>query len=170
MSSPIRTYIGLGSNLNHPPRQIQRALHALSTLPQTELVNHSCWYRSAAIGPGQQPDYINGAAAMDTRLSPEALLDGLLKIESNQGRARGERWAARTLDLDILLYGDQIVATDRLKIPHPRLKQRNFVLYPLSDLAPQLVLPDGQALKDLVAKCGMDGMEKLGRDLEEIHL
>jgi len=121
MIAPVRAYISLGSNLNNPSQQIQHALQALSTLVESQLVDHSPWYRSRAIGPGQQPDYINGVVALDTHLNPEALLLQLLELETAQGRKRVERWAARTLDLDILLYGDQIVATDRLKIPHPRL-------------------------------------------------
>ncbi len=156
-----RVYIGLGSNLKHPQAQVNAAIEALSRLPESTFVAHSPWYRSKAIGPGDQPDYINGVAALETTLSPEQLLSALHQIESSQGRIRRERWAARTLDLDILLYGNQIVATDRLQIPHPRVHERNFVLYPLADLAPALIFPDGRSLADLLATCSDNGIEAI---------
>jgi 2-amino-4-hydroxy-6-hydroxymethyldihydropteridine diphosphokinase len=156
-----RVYVGLGSNLEDPLLQVQAALSALDRLADTQLINHSPWYRSKAVGPGEQPDYINGVAELETSLPPEQLLSDLHGIEIAQGRIRNERWAARTIDLDILLYGNQIVATDRLRIPHPRLHQRNFVLYPLADLAPLLVFPDGRKLATLVAECPNTDIEKL---------
>jgi 2-amino-4-hydroxy-6-hydroxymethyldihydropteridine diphosphokinase len=156
-----RAYIGIGSNLEDPLGQVQSAVEALASLPETQFVQHSPWYRSKAIGPGDQPDYINGVAEVDTGLSPQQLLTALHAIEMAQGRIRHQRWAARTLDLDILLYGNRIVATDRLRIPHPRLHQRNFVLYPLADLTPQLMFPDGRSLASLVAKCSNIDIEKL---------
>ena len=164
MSAPNNAetvYIALGSNLDNPLNQVCHAVTALDGLPKSCLIAQSPWYRSAAIGPGEQPDYINGVACLKTSLSPECLLDALHTIECAQGRTRWQRWAARTLDLDILLYGDRIVATDRLQIPHPRLHQRNFVLYPLADLAPQLRLPDGQQLATLLSNCGDSGITKL---------
>ncbi len=151
-------YIAIGSNLDNPRQQVEKAVSALARLPQTRLAAVSPWYRSAAIGPGQQPDYLNGVARLDTGLDPRQLLAALQAIENDQGRQRGERWAARTLDLDILLYSDQVIAETGLTIPHPRLAERNFVLYPLVDLAPDLVLPDGTPLGALLAKCDAGGI------------
>ena len=149
----IRCYIGLGSNLEGPALQLQRATNALQALPHSRLQAVSPHYRSRAIGPGTQPDYRNAVAALDTNLEPIALLDHLQAIEQTQGRVRTERWAARTLDLDLLLYGDRTIALSRLQVPHPRLQERAFVLQPLADLAPDLILPDGLALADLLANC-----------------
>ena len=149
----IRSFIALGSNLGDPPTQLRRAEAALAALPQSRLVAVSPWYCNPAIGPGAQPDYLNAVAALDTRLAPTALLDSLQRIEQAQGRERAERWGPRTLDLDILLYGEQTVATPRLQIPHPRLGERAFVLRPLADIAPELVLPGGAVLARLLAIC-----------------
>lgn len=157
----VRAYVGLGSNLDDPERQLRRALEALAQLPQTRLAGCSRFYRSAPLGPQDQPDYINAVAALETTLEAEALLDALQAIESAQGRVRLRRWGPRTLDLDLLLYGDAVLATPRLTVPHPGLAERNFVLYPLADLAPEMVLPDGRALTDLLKQCDATGLEAL---------
>jgi 2-amino-4-hydroxy-6-hydroxymethyldihydropteridine diphosphokinase len=158
----VRAYIGLGSNLDDPERQLRRALEALAQLPQTHLAGCSRFYRSVPLGPQDQPDYMNAVAALDTTLEAEALLDALQAIETAQGRVRGpERWGPRTLDLDLLLYGSAILATPRLSVPHPGLAERGFVLYPLAELAPDLVLPDGRTLADLLARCEASGLEPL---------
>src|SRR5690606_35969778 len=136
----------LGSNLGDPAAQLQRAEAALAGSPESRLVAMSPYYRNPAIGPGEQPDYLNAVAALETSLAAPALLDWLQSIERHQGRVREPRRAPRPLDLDILLYGHQVVAPSRLQIPHPRLAERAFVLRPLSDLDPALVLPDGSAL------------------------
>ncbi|MGQ9425775.1 2-amino-4-hydroxy-6-hydroxymethyldihydropteridine diphosphokinase [Gilvimarinus sp. F26214L] len=154
-------YIALGSNLGAPHRQIERGLQALTQLPLTRFRARSHWYRNPALGPGSQPDYINGVALLETRLEPEELLTHLQRIEADQGRERTTRWAARTLDLDILLYGDQVIVTDRLEIPHPRLGERNFVLYPLADISPDLVLPNGIPLTELLNRCPADGLKRV---------
>jgi len=145
----IRCYIGLGSNLGDPSRQLDRAVAALAELPDSQLVATSPRYGSQAVGPGEQPDYVNAVAALDTLLAPLALLDALQAIEHRQGRVRTLRWGARTLDLDLLLYGEQVLDLPRLQVPHPRLTERSFVLCPLLDLAPDLCLPDGRALASL---------------------
>ncbi|MEP5763398.1 MAG: 2-amino-4-hydroxy-6-hydroxymethyldihydropteridine diphosphokinase [Halieaceae bacterium] len=155
-------YIALGSNLGTPEAQLKTALQALEQLPQSRLVSSSPWYVSKAIGPGTQPDYLNAVALLDTDLSPLALLTALQQIEQQQGRERGERWAARTLDLDILLYGNEEVASPELRIPHPALEQRNFVLYPLFDLAPDLTLPCGTPIESLLAGCSTEGLHAFG--------
>ena len=158
MSAEAAAFIAIGSNLGNPRCQVDMAIAALAELPDSQLVAVSSWYRSAAIGPGEQPDYLNGVAELHTRLTPRHLLAALQSIEQAQGRQRSQRWAARTLDLDILLYGDQVVAEPDLTVPHPRLAERNFVLYPLADLVPTLVLPNGTPLTELLAKCESGGI------------
>ena len=161
-----RCYVGLGSNLGNPRQQILQALDALASLRASTLVAYAPGYSSRAVGPGQQPDYINTVAALDTQLQPEPLLDALQAIEAAQGRERAERWGARTLDLDLLLYGDLRLDTPRLKLPHPRLKERDFVLRPLLDLAPGLTLPCGTPIESLLARCPSTGLQALGEKLE----
>jgi 2-amino-4-hydroxy-6-hydroxymethyldihydropteridine diphosphokinase len=112
------------------------------------------------MGPADQPDYLNAVAMLDTRLAPLALLDALQGIEQQQGRVRsGERWGPRTLDLDLLLYGSAVISGPRLEVPHPGIRQRSFVLVPLADLAPELVFPDGQSLREALRQCPSDGLE-----------
>lgn len=155
-------YLGLGSNLATPLQQLQQCVAALNDLPDVQVVAVSPLYGSTAIGPGDQPDYVNGVAHIQTRLSAEDLLKSLQSVEQRQGRERGPvRWLPRTLDLDILLYGNQVMALPHLHIPHPRMQERNFVLLPLFDLAPDLILPDGKALRDLVKLCGSAGIWRL---------
>jgi 2-amino-4-hydroxy-6-hydroxymethyldihydropteridine diphosphokinase len=148
-----RAYIGIGSNLSDPRRQVERAIDELAQLPHTRLLASSRLYRSAPLGPVEQPDYINAAAALDSELTAHALLDALLRIEVAHGRVRGERWGPRTLDLDLLLYGDTVINDDRLNVPHPGLAQRNFVLYPLLDIAPDLVIPGNGTVSTAAAQC-----------------
>lgn len=158
----IDVYLGLGSNLASPLRQLQHCVDALRAEPALQVMAISPFYGSTAIGPGQQPDYVNGAAHIRTALSPSDLLQLLQRVEQQQGRERGpERWLPRTLDLDILLYGNQEINLPHLHIPHPRMCERNFVLLPLFDLAPALVLPDGTALRTLAQQCNHDGLWRL---------
>jgi len=158
----LRCYIGLGANLDEPVTQLQQAVQALKQLPQSTLVAVSGFYGSKPMGPQDQPDYVNAVAAIDTMLSAEQLLDALQQIEQQQGRKRkAERWGPRTLDLDILLYGNQVIATERLTVPHYGLRVREFVLYPLHDIAPQLSLPDGTVLSSLLAQVPLNGLQKL---------
>ena len=177
----ILAYIGLGSNLANPLRQLQRACRALEELPDSRLLRCSAFYRSRPLQTGtetgpagsavEQPEYINAVAAVETGLAPLALLDALLAIEQDQGRIRnGQRWGARTLDLDILLYGQEIITESRLTVPHPGMAEREFVLYPLAQIAPRLVLPDGRPLSGLLAKCPLRGMQQLdtGPELERM--
>ena len=136
-----RVYIGLGSNLQNPEQQINRAFIELGQIPDTQLLTYSPLYRSAAIGPAGQPDYINACAALETQLDAHTLLDALQAIEIDHQRIRKQHWGPRTLDLDILLFGDQVIHTERLQVPHPYLCRRNFVLYPLADIAAETQLP-----------------------------
>ena len=159
----VTAYIGLGSNLQTPIEQVNQALQRLAEIPQTRLVTASPLYRSVPLGPADQPDYINAVAALETRLSPAALLDALQAIEQQQGRTReGARWGPRTLDLDLLLYGDQQIHTERLTVPHPGLGERNFVLYPLYDIAGEnLRIPGLATLGHLLQTCSRQGLELL---------
>lgn len=154
-------YIGLGSNLENPRQQVEQALRELAQIPETNLVTASPWYQSRAVGSGEQEDYINGVAQLDTALEPHALLDQLQAIENAHERVREIRWGPRTLDLDLLLFGSETIDTERLQVPHPYLTQRNFVLYPLADIAPQLILPCGDTLESLMANCASDGLHQL---------
>ena len=150
----ITAYIALGSNLGDPARQLQQAVTAIGALQDSSIAVISSVYSSAAVGPGEQADYLNAVLALETGFSPAQLLDELRELENRQGRVRAVRWGARTLDLDILLYGDQQVSTETLIIPHPAMKQRNFVLYPLAEIAgKKLVLPCGSDLGTLLQCC-----------------
>lgn len=157
-----RVYIGLGSNLATPIEQLRSALAALAALPQTDLIAQSSFYSSDPLGPADQPRYVNAVAALDTELSPLALLDALQTIELEQGRTRkAERWGPRTLDLDILLFGERLLDEPRLTVPHYHMHARAFVLYPLAEIAPDLKLPDGRALTELLGACPYAGLERL---------
>jgi 2-amino-4-hydroxy-6-hydroxymethyldihydropteridine diphosphokinase len=152
-------YIALGSNLRCPQSQLSNALAALAALPDTHLVRVSSIYRSAAVGPGTQPDYLNAVLLLATKLSPTALLDAMQQIERDQGRVRDVHWGPRTLDLDLLLYGDLKITSLNLTIPHPRMQQRDFVLYPLREISDtNLVLPDGSDLDTLLQHCPGDNL------------
>lgn len=157
-----RAYIGLGSNLASPADQLDQALRSLATLPDTRLADVSSFYASDPLGPADQPRYVNAVAALDTDLPPIDLLDALQAIEHAQGRVRERHWGARTLDLDIILYGDRLIDEPRLRVPHYHLQARAFVLYPLADVAPAgLRLADGRLLSDLLAQCPFEGLERL---------
>jgi 2-amino-4-hydroxy-6-hydroxymethyldihydropteridine diphosphokinase len=155
-----RVYIGLGSNLADPAEQLRNALKALGQLAQSRLVGVSSFYASDSLLPGQ-PRFTNAVAALDSELEPLALLDALQAIELDQGRERHERWGPRTLDLDILLFGERLIDEPRLKVPHYHLHARPFVLYPLAELAPELFLADGRSLGQLLADCPFVGLERL---------
>jgi 2-amino-4-hydroxy-6-hydroxymethyldihydropteridine diphosphokinase len=156
-----RVYIGLGSNLDNPLQHVQTAIAELAALPDCTLLAQSPWYGSAAVGPGEQPDYVNGVACLDTNLEPHALLDNLQAIEQSHRRVRQQHWGPRTLDLDLLLYGQQVIHTERLQVPHPWLQQRNFVVLPLADVAPELTLPDHTSLQMLAHAISREGIWRL---------
>lgn len=161
MVQPIIAYIGLGSNLNQPVVQINNAKQALKTSKNITEIAFSSLYRSPPMGPENQPDYINAVMAIATKLSPTALLRCLQTIETNQGRVRAEHWGARTLDLDLLLYGQEQINLPYLIVPHRGLSQRAFVLYPLQEIATDLYIPSLGLLNDLVASCSLAGLQKL---------
>lgn len=157
-----RVYIGLGSNLAEPRRQLEAALAALARLPHCRLAAVSSLYASDPLGPPNQPRYVNAAAALDCELAPLELLDALQAIELEQGRERkAERWGPRTLDLDILLFDDLQLDEERLTVPHYHMHARAFVLYPLAEIAPDLCLPDGRPLQQLLDACPFVGLERL---------
>ncbi|WLH51174.1 2-amino-4-hydroxy-6-hydroxymethyldihydropteridine diphosphokinase [Pseudomonas tolaasii] len=159
-----RIYIGMGSNLAAPDQQLRDAITALAQLPGTTLAGVSAFYQSDSLLPGQ-PRYTNAVAALGSNLAPLDLLDALQAIENDQGRERLERWGPRTLDLDILLFGDRLIDEPRLKVPHYQMHLRAFVLYPLAELAPaDLPLPDGKTLSELLAACPFVGLERLPQD------
>ena len=156
-----RCYIALGSNLDAPLTQVQQAITSLKQLPYSTLKAVSPWYQSKAVGPGKQADYINGVACLDSELNPLDLLQALQQIEKNQYRVRLEHWGPRTLDLDLLLYDNQTINEPLLSIPHPRMKERNFVLYPLFDIAPEIQIPNGPTLRRLLHCCSSEGLRRL---------
>jgi len=149
----VTAYVGLGSNLDAPSEQVERALRALDALPQTRLVARSRLYRTAPWGGIAQPDFINAVAALDTGLDARNLMRALLEIEHRAGRRRdGERNGPRVLDLDLLLYGGGRIEESGLEVPHPRLHERAFVLVPLAEIAPDLTVPGQGTLQSLLAR------------------
>jgi len=160
--SAVTAYLGLGANLDDPARQVRRAFDELAALPGTHLVSRSPLYKSPPLGPRDQPDYINAVAALETTLPPLELLAALLAIEVRHGRKRdGSRWGPRNLDLDILLYGDLVLDSLGLCLPHPGLHERAFVLYPLYDVAPELEIPGRGDVRGLRALLDAPRIERL---------
>jgi len=158
----VTAYIALGANLDDPAAQVMAGCAALAGLPQTRLVGRSSLYRTAPVGYADQPDFINAVAAVDTGLTPRALLDALLAIEVEHGRVRKFANAPRTLDLDVLLYGDLELHEDGLTIPHPRMHERAFVLVPLAEMAPRLLVPGRGAVGELLRAVRADDAVRLG--------
>ncbi len=162
MSAGYDVYIGIGSNLDNPVIHVRQALQQLADLPRTIFLHKSSLYSSKPMGPADQPDYINAVASIQTELTPLELLDELQHIEAVHGRLRnGTRWGPRPLDLDILLYGEKVLTLDRLLIPHPGLHERAFVLYPLCEINPALIIPLKGSVLELRNTCVADGLEKI---------
>jgi 2-amino-4-hydroxy-6-hydroxymethyldihydropteridine diphosphokinase len=158
----VDVYIGIGSNLDDSVEHVVCGIRELAQMKDTECVAHSSLYDSPPMGPPQQPDYINAVVRLRTALEPLALLDGLQAIERAYGRTRGgERWGPRTLDLDILLYGDWQIDNDQLQVPHPRLHERAFVLYPLQELVGDIEVPGRGPLRELVKHCPRADLRRL---------
>ncbi|HAT2610959.1 TPA: 2-amino-4-hydroxy-6-hydroxymethyldihydropteridine diphosphokinase [Kluyvera intermedia] len=155
--SPTLCYIAIGSNLASPLEQVKAALDALGEIPQSRVAAVSAFYRTPPLGPQDQPDYLNAAVALETTLEADALLDHTQRIELQQGRVRkAERWGPRTLDLDIMLFGDRVIQTPRLTVPHYDMRNRGFMLWPLFEIAPALVFPDGVTLAAALTECAAD--------------
>jgi|TARA_B110000914_G_scaffold130815_1_gene114288 2-amino-4-hydroxy-6-hydroxymethyldihydropteridine diphosphokinase len=157
----MRVFIGIGSNIADPESQIHSAQQALMTLPMTQFVVCSSMYKSPPMGPQDQPDYINAVTELETLLTPHDILDCLQRIEEQQGRVRGRHWGERTIDLDLLLYGDELIADARLKVPHIGIAQRAFVLYPLAEIDADIMIPGIGLITSLLAECPRDGLERL---------
>jgi 2-amino-4-hydroxy-6-hydroxymethyldihydropteridine diphosphokinase len=161
-SAHVPAYVGLGSNLDDPAGQVRAGLEALGRLSRTRLVASSALYRSPPMGPADQPDFVNAVAGLMTTLPAHELLAALQAIEDAHGRDRsGPRWGPRTLDLDLLLYGELELQTGTLTLPHPGLAVRAFVLVPLLELAPGLRLPGGAAIARLAASVDATGLSRL---------
>jgi len=154
-------YIGLGSNLDDPLSQIRQALVQLNSFPGTRVMARSSLYRTAPVGLVEQPEFINAVASVQTTLKPQALLAALLAVENRQGRRRTIRNAPRTLDLDLLLYGEKIFDIEGLTLPHPRLHERAFVLAPLAEIAPGTIIPGRGRVEDLLARVDCNGVSRL---------
>ena len=155
----ITAYIAVGSNLADPVSQANLAIETLKSLPQSKFIATSKLYSSTPMGPQNQPDYINAVVAIETELTPIELLNCTQAIEQEQGRVRkDERWGPRTLDLDIILYGNEVIDSERLTVPHYGMKEREFVLYPLAEIAPNLQLPDGTELSELLKVVDKNGL------------
>lgn len=164
VDKPVIACIGLGGNLGDAAATLRTAIAALDHLPRTRLLRASRLYRTPAWGGVAQADFINAAACIETRLWPQALLDAMLALERGFGRDRDNpapRWGPRTLDLDLLLYGDMIIDEPGLRVPHPHLHQRAFVLVPLSEIAPDAAIPDHGSVRGALAGVATDGIDAL---------
>ena len=163
-AASVAAFIGIGSNLDHPARQVEAAFDRLGGLPSSTLEATSALYRSSPLGGIEQPDYVNAVARIATALSPRALLDALLDIEKNQGRERdGRRWGPRVIDLDLLVYGAATITEPGLQVPHPGIAERNFVLLPLREVAPELVIPGLGALSAIAVNSDEPRIERIAR-------
>jgi len=154
-------YVAIGSNLNEPRERVLEACERLRAVPATRLERRSRLYLTRPMGPQDQPDYINGAAGLLTQFSARELLDALLDIERRMGRERHERWGPRLIDLDLLWMVGEAVEQPGLTLPHPGVSARNFVLYPLADIAPTLDVPGHGRVMDLKLRSGTDGITVL---------
>ena len=154
-------YVGLGANIGEPRRQLQAALQEMRALPRTRVTRTSGFYRSAPVGHIDQPEFLNAVAELDTDLPPGALLENLQQIEKSHGRERPFAGAPRTLDLDLLLYGDETIASPRLTVPHPRMHERAFVLQPLLELDSAISVPGKGLANALLSACGSQKIERI---------
>jgi len=159
---PERVFIGVGANLDNPEMGVRRAIEALGQIPETRLVASSSLYRTAPVGYLDQPDFVNAVTELETRLDPPALLTQLLSIEQRFGRKRSTRNAPRTLDLDMLLYGDRQMRSENLTLPHPRIAERAFVLVPLAEIAPEVTIGHLGTAAQLLETIRADGVERIG--------
>jgi 2-amino-4-hydroxy-6-hydroxymethyldihydropteridine diphosphokinase len=162
MPGMTRAFVGLGANIGEPRRQLQDALQELGDLPKTRVTAKSGIYRSAPVGHLEQPEFLNAVAELDTALAPEPLLAGLQEIENRHGRERSFANAPRTLDLDLLLYGDRTLNTPGLTLPHPSMHERAFVLRPLLELDPEISIPGKGKAGTLLSACGSQKIERIG--------
>lgn len=155
-------FVGIGSNLEEPERQVREAFAELDRLPHTRVVKQSSLYRSAPVGHAAQPDFVNAVAQLETGLSAERLLAELQDIESRHGRQRSFPNAPRTLDLDVLLFGNSELDAPGLRIPHPRMHERAFVLKPLVEISPEIAIPRLGSARALLGSCAGQNIERIG--------
>ena len=167
----VSAYLALGSNLDTPQQQVIRAIGSLADHPGLTLITQSSLYRSQPLGGLDQPQYVNAVIEIQTTLSPESLLATTQQIESQMGRVRteGQRWQSRVIDIDIILYGSQAVSLPSLQIPHYAMKARAFVLCPLLEIAPDLVLPCGHALRSYCDALNESNIEKIPNTTEVVE-
>jgi 2-amino-4-hydroxy-6-hydroxymethyldihydropteridine diphosphokinase len=159
----LPAYVGIGSNLDDPEMQVVRAFGLLQALTGAKLVARSALFRSRPLGSIEQPHFVNAVAALVTQSTPEKLLDQLRDIERQMGRAvPRERWGPRRIDLDLLAVGSEVRRSDALALPHPGIAERDFVLYPLAEVAPDLFIPSLGRVADLKARVAVRGIERLG--------
>lgn len=158
-----RAYVGVGSNLAHPKKQVEAALISLGQNPHLRVIAQSSLYLTRPMGVNDQPDFVNAVVSIDTDLTANALLQLLHTLEAQQGRNRSkeQRWGPRVLDLDLLLYGNLNTSDDILTVPHPRMREREFVLHPLAEIAPDLILPSGESILTLKHEIPWRGMVRL---------
>ena len=159
---PVRAFIGIGANLADPQANVRRAIAAIAAIADSRVVASSSMYRTAPVGRLDQPDFVNAVTELETGLGAEALLDNLLSIEKDFGRERSTRNAPRTLDLDLLIYGDLRCETGRLTLPHPRVRERAFVLVPLVEIAADIRVGALGTAEQLLAAISTDGVERIG--------
>jgi len=161
-----RTFVALGSNMNSPASQIMKAFDELDAIPKTKVIRKSSLYRTKPFGYDEQPDFINAVAELRTELAPERLLEYLLAIENLHGRERPFPNAPRPLDLDLLIYGDVRMESESLTLPHPRMHNRGFVLLPLAEIAPDIVIPvpdlQHKTIAQLAKDCSNQGVTRVG--------
>ncbi len=163
MTAPVVAFVGLGGNLGEVAATLRAATEALARLPATRLLRASRLYRTPAWGLEQQPDFINGVVALETRLDPRELLDALLRIEREFGRERegGPRWGPRSLDLDLLLHGEAVVEQAGLRLPHPHLHERAFALVPLLEIAADILIPGQGSARDALSRLDSSAIEAI---------
>jgi 2-amino-4-hydroxy-6-hydroxymethyldihydropteridine diphosphokinase len=154
-------YVGLGANLGEPRQQLRRALLELDAVPRTRVVKASSLYRSEPMGYANQPEFVNAVAQLETSLRAARLLAELQAIEARHGRSRSFANAPRTLDLDLLLFGESTVETAKLAIPHPRMHERAFVLQPLLEIAPEIIVPGRGPARELLKGCADQDVERI---------
>ena len=158
---PERTFVGIGANLDNPEAGVRRAIDALAALPLTRMIRASSLYRTAPVGYLDQPDFVNAVAELETGLAPEGLLRQLLSIEQDFGRVRSVRNAPRTLDLDLLLYGNRQMRSAQLTLPHPRMSERAFVLVPMAEIAPDVAVGALGTVAALLDAVCTEGVERI---------
>lgn len=162
MSAPVHAWVGLGGNVGDAIATVHAALDALARLPGTRLLRASRLYRTPAWGVREQADFINAVALLETSLSPRMLLERMLEIERSFGRERRERWGPRVLDLDLLMYGDDVIDEPGLHVPHPHLHERAFALLPLLDVSPDATIPRHGSARDALSALACEGIEAVG--------